>query len=96
MPVAPDGRLQPAPEFMSAIRALNSRIFGLANRNGLGPVVDLFALFDSNMHLLGSDGLHPTAEGQTRIAEAFRDEIVRRYNAKSTMSFGFSTMRRVR
>ena len=31
------------------------------------------------MHLIGADGLHPTVEGQTRIAEAFRDEIVRRY-----------------
>ena len=28
---------------------------------------------------MGSDGLHPTVEGQTRIAELFRDEIVRRY-----------------
>ena len=96
MPVAPGGRFQPASEYMSSIRALNSRIVRLANRNDLGPVVDLFALFESNMHLLGADGLHPTAEGQTRIAEAFRDEIVRRYDAKSTISFGFSTMRRVR
>ena len=26
------------------------------------------------------------AEGQTRIAEAFRDEIVRRYETRSTMA----------
>ena len=42
-----------------------------------------------------ADGLHPTVEGQTRIAEAFRDEIVRRYGSDmSTTSFRFSTMRR--
>ena len=94
MPVAQDGKLQPAAEYMTAIRALNTRIFQLADRNGLGNVVDLFALFDANMHLLGADGLHPTVEGQTRIAEAFRDEIVRRYDNKATMSFHFYSTRR--
>ena len=95
MPVAPDGKLQPAAEYMTAIRTLNARIFRLADHNGLGNVVDLFALFDANMHLLGTDGLHPTAEGQTRIAEAFRDEIVRRYDNKATMSFRFYSTRLV-
>ena len=94
MPVAPNGKLQPAAEYMTAIRALNLRIFQLADRNGLGNVVDLFALFDANMHLLGADGLHPSVEGQTRIAEAFRDEIVRRYDNKSTLSFQFYSTRR--
>ena len=92
MPVAPVGRLQPASEYNAAIRALNTRILRLADRNGIGPVVDLFALFEANMHLLGTDGLHPTLEGQRRIAEAFRDEIVRRYDAKSTTSLRLSTM----
>lgn len=96
MPVAPNGKLQPATEYMTAIRSLNTRIFQLASRNGISPAVDLFGLFDSNMHLLGTDGLHPTPEGQTRIAEAFRDEILRRYDLKSTTSLGFSTMRRTR
>ncbi len=41
------------------------------------------------MNLLGADGLHPTIEGQTRIAEAFRDEIVRRYDNKSTHVVSF-------
>ena len=94
MPVAPDGKLQPAAEYMTAIRELNRRIFRLADRNGLGNVVDLFALFDANMHLLGADGLHPTVEGQTRIAEAFRDEVVRRYDNNTTMSFQFYSTRR--
>lgn len=68
------------------IRDLNSRIVKLADHYSIGPVVDLFALFQSNISLIGRDGLHPTPEGQTRIAEAFRDEIVRRYESRATVS----------
>jgi lysophospholipase L1-like esterase len=78
---------------MARIRALNTRIVQLAADFGIEPVVDLFAIFEANPGLIGSDGLHPTVEGQTRIAEAFRDEIVRRYESRSTTSFSFSTMR---
>ena len=77
---------------MARIRALNARIVQLAAEFNLGPVVDLFALFEANPQLIGSDGLHPTAQGQTRIAEAFREEIVRRYDVRSTSSLGFRTM----
>jgi lysophospholipase L1-like esterase len=85
MPISPD-REEDHPGTAPKISALNARIFQLADEFGLGNVVDLFALFQSNMHLLGADGLHPTAEGQTRIAEAFRDEIVRRYESRATMT----------
>ena len=71
---------------LATIRDLNARIFQLADRQRLGQVVDLFKLFQSNLHLIGRDGLHPTAEGQTRIAEAFRDEIVRRYESRATIT----------
>ena len=80
------------PGTLEKIVALNEEIYDLADDFGLGPVVDLFALFEANPHLLGTDGLHPTAEGQTRIAEAFRDEILRRYEGRSTMSSRLSTM----
>ena len=65
---------------------LNVEIFRLADEFHIQNVVDLYALFDSNPQLLGSDGLHPTVEGQTRIADAFRQEIVRRYESRATMS----------
>jgi len=95
------------PEWNPRIIALNTRIKEMAVEFDLGPVVDLHALFAANMQLIGSDGLHPTAEGQTQIAEAFRDEIVRRYDQssldeardgrepieRSTTSLRFSTMR---
>jgi lysophospholipase L1-like esterase len=96
MPVAPNGKLQPAAEYMTAIRALNARIITLALEQNIGNVVDLFTFFETNMHLLGVDGLHPTSEGQTRIAELFRDEIVRRYDASSTTSLRFSSIRYAR
>ncbi len=73
-------------EWNPRIIALNARIKQLAAEFGIDPVVDLFALFESNMQLIGSDGLHPSIEGQTRIAEAFRDEIVRRYGIGTTVA----------
>jgi lysophospholipase L1-like esterase len=92
MPVTQEWEADGHVGSMDRIRALNIRIVQLAAEFGIGPVVDLFALFDTNMHLIGTDGLHPTVEGQTRIAEAFHDEIVRRYGNPST-SLRFSTMR---
>ncbi len=77
------------------IQALNTQIVNLSAQYSLG-LVDLFAFFDANQHLMGSDGLHPSAEGQTRIAELFRDEIVRRYDAGSTTSLRFSSTRNAR
>ena len=91
MPISPE-REDDHPGTAPKIDALNARIFALADEHGLGNVVDLFAIFRSNMHLLGSDGLHPTEEGQTRIAEAFRDEIVRRYESRATMTSRFSNL----
>ncbi len=65
------------------IKELNARIKQMAAEFKLGPVVDLYALFEANPQLLGVDGLHPTAQGQTRISEAFAEEIVRRYDMPS-------------
>ncbi len=77
------------------IDELNTEIINLAAQYNLG-LVDLFAFFDANQQLMGSDGLHPSAEGQTRIAELFRDEIVRRYDVSSTTSLRFSNIRSAR
>jgi lysophospholipase L1-like esterase len=96
MPILPTSHLYQPGNTTAKIQALNAQIFALAAQYKLGPPVDLFAIFNADQRLIGPDGLHPTAEGQTRIAEAFRDEIVRRYDAKSTTSLGFSTMLRTR
>jgi lysophospholipase L1-like esterase len=97
MPVLPTWRLYQPGTTTQRIEALNAQIFGLAAEFNLGPPVDLYALFDANPHLIGRDGLHPSLEGQTRIAETFRDEIVRRYGSDaSSTSLHFSTMRRAR
>jgi lysophospholipase L1-like esterase len=93
MPVRPTWRHYQPGNTSSKIEALNTEILVLAAQYGLGPPVDLFALFQANMHLIGADGLHPTVEGQTRIAEAFRDEIVRRYDSASPTTLHLSKMR---
>lgn len=85
MPIS-SAREADKPGTLAKIIALNVGIFQLANEFGLENVVDLYALYAANLQLLGSDGLHPTPEGQTRIAEAFRDEIVRRYESRATMT----------
>jgi lysophospholipase L1-like esterase len=97
MPVLPTWRLYQPGTTTQRIQSLNAQIFVLAAEFNLGPPVDLYALFDASPHLIGADGLHPSLEGQTRIAEAFRDEIVRRYGSDvSSTSLHFSTMRRAR
>ncbi len=68
---------------LARIKDLNTRIKLMAAEFKLGNVVDLYALFEANPQLMGADGLHPSAEGQTRISEAFAVEIVRRYHVPS-------------
>ncbi len=94
LPMLPSSRVY-QPGTPAKIKALNAEIVSLAAQHMLGPPVDLFAIFDASPQLMGADGLHPTAEGQTRIAEAFRDEIVRRYDLRSTTSLRFPTIRRI-
>jgi lysophospholipase L1-like esterase len=85
MPMFPSNRNY-QPGTPAKIQALNAQIFAMAIEFNLGFPVDLFGLFQANPPLMGGDGLHPTPEGQTRIAEAFRDEVVRRYGSGSTTS----------
>lgn len=96
MPVTPQWEADGHVGSMSRIRALNDRIFQIAAELNTGPVVDLFSIFEANMTLIGQDGLHPTAEGQTRIAEAFREEIVRRYDMRTTSLRRFTALESAR
>jgi lysophospholipase L1-like esterase len=84
MPVSAE-READDPGTLAKITALNVGIRQLAGEFDFG-LVDLYAVFEANPALIGRDGLHPTAEGHTRIAEAFRDEIVRRYESRATMT----------
>jgi acyl-CoA thioesterase I len=92
LPVGPP-HTNSRPTKPAAIIDLNKRIVSIAAEFGIGPPLDLYSIFVAGPNLIGVDGLHPTREGYTRIAEAFRDEIVRRYENKSTMSPRLSTMR---
>jgi lysophospholipase L1-like esterase len=86
MPVLPTWRSYQPGVTAPKIQQLNAQIFMLAAQYNLGFPVDLYGLFQARPELIGSDGLHPTAEGQTEIARAFRDEVLRRYGSGSTTS----------
>jgi lysophospholipase L1-like esterase len=94
MPMLPTNKNY-QPGTPGKVQALNTEIFTLALQYHLGPPVDLFSIFDANPELMGADGIHPSIEGQTRIAEAFRDEIVRRYGSDATTSL-YSALRPMR
>lgn len=74
-----DQREAGRPGVQQAISDLNGAIRRLAAELKIEPVVDLEAAFAGDASLLGSDGLHPTAQGYTVIAERFFDAIVDRY-----------------
>jgi lysophospholipase L1-like esterase len=67
------------PGTLADIRAFNREIVRIANKYRSGPVVDAFTAFSAAPSLIGADGLHPTAEGYTRLAEVFFDAIRARY-----------------
>ena len=56
------------------VPSLNDRIYQIGAAENL-TVVDVYAAFNGNLSLLGSDGLHPTAAGYQVIAKAFADAI---------------------
>ena len=94
LPVGPP-HTDSRPTKPAAVVQLNERIDSIAAEFGIGPPLDLYSAFEANPALMSFDGLHPTREGYTRIAELFADEIVRRYDAKSTSTIlrRFPTMR---
>ena len=67
------------PGTQAAILELNRRIVGIARARNLGPVVDLFQAMSRRSHLLGDDGLHPTAEGYRVMAGEFMRAILSRH-----------------
>lgn len=66
---------------------LNRRLESIAQEFRIAPVVDLYSEFLANRQLIGMDGLHPTREGYTRMAEMFAAEIARRYGVESQTLF---------
>ncbi|HEY8536873.1 MAG TPA: SGNH/GDSL hydrolase family protein, partial [Vicinamibacterales bacterium] len=80
-----DQREGERPGTKVAISDLNRRILSLARQLDIG-LVDLEAAFGDPPEpaLMGSDGLHPTAAGYTRIADEFFDVIVDRYEVGAT------------
>jgi acyl-CoA thioesterase I len=69
------------PGTLADIQAFNGEIARIADKYRTGPVVDAFSAFAATPSLIGSDGLHPTADGYNRLAEVFFDAIKSRYEA---------------
>jgi lysophospholipase L1-like esterase len=102
LPVGPP-HTDSRPTKPAAVVELNRRIDAISIEFGIGTPIDLYSIFAARPDLIGMDGLHPTRDGYTRIAEAFRDEIARRYSRNTSTSlrlspppFAFSAMRRSR
>ena len=74
-----DEREASRPGSQAVISELNNRIRGLAASLRLDGVADLELAFEGDPSLMGSDGLHPNPAGYQRVAETFRDEIVRKF-----------------
>ena len=74
-----DERESSRPGSQATIDDLNDAIRGLGSSLGHGGVADLEESFGTGVGLLGTDGLHPNPAGYQRVAETFRDEIVRRF-----------------
>jgi lysophospholipase L1-like esterase len=67
----------------SLVNSLNDRIAQVAAAENI-PLVDVYAAFNGNLTLLGSDGLHPNADGYATIAGAFFDVIKSTFEVKTT------------
>jgi lysophospholipase L1-like esterase len=85
LPVGPP-HTNSRPTKREAVLQLNQRIEAIAAELGIGAPLDLYAAFVANPQLIGSDGLHPTRDGYTRIAELFAVEVVRRYGRGAGVS----------
>lgn len=71
-----------------AIPDLNRAIRSLARREG-AIVVDLYGGLDGTPEgSIGIDGLHPTAEGYTKIAQVWFEAIRRRYEVSGSAAVG--------
>jgi lysophospholipase L1-like esterase len=70
-------------EWPELVGVFNERVRALAQRQKV-TFVDIEAAFGGNQRLLSVDGLHPNADGYLRIAETFRDVIVREFEHRTT------------
>ena len=70
------------------VSGFNDGVRDLARTEGV-TLVDVYQAFGGNLSLLGPDGLHPAAEGYTRIAETFFTAIRGTLETSSTPNLSF-------
>jgi len=71
----------PRGEWPELVPPFNALVRRLAQRQSV-PFVDVEGAFAGDPTLLSLDGLHPSAAGYRRIAEAFRDVIVGQFERR--------------
>jgi len=64
-----------------SVPSLNAKIAALASSRSW-PLVDVYAAFNGDLGLIGSDGLHPTDAGYQLVAQTFYDRIVAKLEAQ--------------
>ena len=77
------------------VPSLNDRIYQVGASENLA-IVDVYAAFNDNLSLLGSDGLHPTAAGYKVIADTFFAAIQSALETKATSTSLAPAIRRRR
>jgi lysophospholipase L1-like esterase len=74
------------------VAPFNDQVRALALSKGV-PLVDVYAAFGGNLALLGSDGLHPTADGYHRIANEFFSGITQTLEGPAPAASSLNPMR---
>jgi lysophospholipase L1-like esterase len=76
----------------SLVSGFNDSVRTLATSEGVS-LVDVYQAFGGNLSLLGPDGLHPAAEGYTRIADTFFTAI--KQTLETSSASGVLTLHRM-
>lgn len=78
LPPQRPGGTPPRGRSAALVTPFNSGLRAVAQANGV-EFIDIEAAFAGDLTLLGPDGLHPNAAGYERMAQAFYDRIVAKY-----------------
>lgn len=78
LPPQRPGGVPPRGNSAALVTPYNNGLRGLAQASGV-EFIDTQAAFAGDLTLLGPDGLHPNAAGYERMAQAFYDRVVAKY-----------------
>jgi lysophospholipase L1-like esterase len=71
-------RVPPRDPFAALVPPFNDGVRALATEQNV-PLVDMFAVFDADMSLIGIDDVHPTVRGFGVMADTFFEAIQKHF-----------------